>query len=239
MSSRPGPAQFIRKRFGKQALVAIRNRRPPIRREIRNVKKSIKKIRDEEELKHKDISVGFGATANAGTFVLLNPLVQGDTTITRTADEVKFTSVQMRISLQSDDVVGSPGTSSNSVRYILFWDRQPNGAAPTVATLLDTSVAGNPYFAPYNHDYQARYKILRDRTVDMSPNYGALTIAQNMRRSISFKRRLARITKYAGNAGTIADIQTNSLYILFIAYSDTDPIAVTGGGNSRVYYKDD
>jgi len=40
---------------------------------------------------------------------------------------------------------------SRACRIIVFWDAQANGAAPTLAQLLDLSVATDGTQAPYNH----------------------------------------------------------------------------------------
>jgi len=55
-------------------------------------------------------------------------------------------------------------TSANSTRIIVFWDQQANAAAPTVTDLLDTT-AGSAIIAPYNDDYQKRFKVIYDRTL--------------------------------------------------------------------------
>lgn len=238
MSVRPGPATFIKRRFGNAGLQRIRGRRPTVQRQLKNVKKSIHRLQRDEELKHKDTSIGAATPTVAGSLVLLNNLSQGDSETARTADEIRATSIQVRGLLYNDMTITGAGASSTRVRMILFWDRQPNGAAPTVATLLDTSVA-SAFFAPYNDDYQKRYKILKDVTMDFNPNWGisAGTTQQNFGKTFHFKRRLARRVQYDGNAGTIADIQTNSLYILFLSFDDAEPMSIQG--YTRFIFKDD
>jgi len=59
---------------------------------------------------------------------------------------------------------------------------------------------------------------------------------QNFQVPLRFKRKLGRTVKYDGTDGGINDIETNSLYMLRIANSDTSPMSVTGV--ARLIYKD-
>lgn len=183
----------------------MRKRNPPVRREIRNVRKSIKKIQRNVELKYVDVSTNTALASNA-TLVLLNGLAQGDTDETRTGNMIQATSINIRGWVQRT------GTTSTSCpfRLLLFWDQQPNGAAPAVTDVLTT----NHVYGLYNRDNQKRFKILYDKVFCIHPQY----TSQLMFHPIVIKRKLSRQVKYKDTSvGDITDITTNSLYYMLIA----------------------
>lgn len=230
-----------------QAVIAPSNRPPT----ARSLDRRIKKIQSRQELKHKDVffnPVELVNNSGSTTMTLLNPLSQGDTVTTREADRVTFTSIQIkgRISISPTLL-----TSSTNWRIIIFRDLQANGADPTLANLLDSTVITNVIYAPYNNNYTDRFRIISDKRGVINPNHlqtwtdtagsnigsskGAMSIKYNLRWQLGF------ITNYGlGNAGTIADISKNSVYMCALsdqtAVSDFGP-NLTGG--SRMYFKDD
>lgn len=134
------------------------------------------------------------------------------------------------------------------VRMMIFWDSQPNGAAPTVPTLLDTTVITNANFAPYNRNNQKRYKILYDKlftfdpmlqlttTTTAVPGTDTTATVVQMQKAFRKKIRLGRTIKYDGDSSAIADIATNSLYLFQVSNQVTStPVAVAG---YRLYFKD-
>lgn len=204
---------------------------------VKNVEKSVAKIAHAFELKHEDTLFN-AAFDTSGTLTLLNALTQGDSDLTRDGNEVKCTSIQFRARWTAD----IDSLDASEIRHIIFWDSQPNGAAPTVAGLLDISVITAATIAPYNRATQMRFKILHDEVVIMNPQVVALTVSgattqvERMREYTRGKFKLSRITKYNGNAGTIADIQSNSLYSLVISNLATEtPAGLIG---YRLYFHD-
>lgn len=202
-------------------------------KQIKNVKKSIKKINDKQELKYKDRAVSYQISA-VGNFTLLNDVDIGTTPNDRVGDEITVTSLQFRGFLEKTATL-----QFDTVRVILLWDRQPNGAPPTASTILDDSIITSLVFAPYHRQYQKRYKILYDKTSQINSFVYDTTLSENevRRYPISFKRKkLGRMIKYDGTAAGIADIQTNSLYLFTMCTSG-------GGmffeGGFRLYFKDD
>lgn len=202
---------------------------------VKSVARSVKRMQKHIELKHKDTSPS-GFPSVAGSLTLLNDIAQGLTEATRIGDEIYATSIQYRgiLTAGTSTLVT---TSSNSTRIIVFWDQQANGSAPTVTDLLDTSAGGNGIISPYNDDYQKRFKVIYDRTFSINPNQVvAGTGQQNYQIPLRFKRKLGRTVKYDGTTAVIGSIETNSLYMLRLAESDTTPMLV--GGVARLIYKD-
>jgi len=135
---------------------------------VKSVARSVKRMQSRVELKHKDTSTSSDPTV-AGTLTLLNDIAQGLTESTRVGDEIYATSIQFRVIMTAGSSA-TVTTSANSTRIIVFWDQQANAAAPTVTDLLDTT-AGSAIIAPYNDDYQKRFKVIYDRTFSINSQY--------------------------------------------------------------------
>lgn len=206
---------------------------------IKNLQKKVRRINNEIEVKWKDTQVDVQAMTPVAVPVLLNPLVQGDTSITRTADTIKATSIQMRGSVLLD----ADNLSGNICRVIIFWDRQPNGVAPVFSDVLDTttitSATSNTIYAPYNLKNAPRFKILYDKAKAINVMQDLTTAAGTVVSAVpctssywKAKIPLNRECNYGlGNAGTIADISSNALFVLLLSDipAASQPPNFTGG----------
>lgn len=208
-------------------------------KKLKNIDKKIKKMQNDEELKYTDVLITAQGISSTGSFHLLNGLTQGDDAKNRDGREAVSTSIQGKMTFVSNtDDIGS-----TTLRMIVFWDSQANGAAPTAATLLDNSIITSFLIAPYHRDYQKRYKILFDRVFVLNPlqilttTAGTVTENQNITKYLSFKKQLSRTIKFnSNNNGNIGDIVSNSLYVYFVSNEATNTPTVTSG--FRFYYKD-
>lgn len=138
---------------------------------------------------------------SVGAATLLNQCVRGDDIGDRTGREIIMKSIEL--SCFTIPVAASPGSSG---RFIVVYDRQSNGVAPTWAM-----VVGAPSTTNFkNLDNRKRFKILFDKTIIMSD------VGQSESHNFfTWYRRLRHpVTYNAGNAGTIADINTGALYLL-------------------------
>lgn len=214
-------------------------------KQIKSIKRSVRKIENAEELKHVDTMNGLEMVADPGTAqtLLLNGLMQGDTDTSREGRMVKYTSIQFKGDIES--IATSVDTSK--WRFIVFWDKQANGIAPTAAMLLDLTTITPVIYAPYNQKNYTRFKIVHDQRGSISPilvvttTAGTTTAVGPMSRVITFRKRLTRQANYGlGNAGTIADISINSLYILALSdSSDASNLGPVINFGIRLNYKDD
>nr|UOF78339.1 capsid protein [Cressdnaviricota sp.] len=133
-------------------------------------------------------------------FVLLNGMVTGDTGQTREGQSIRMDSLLVRYQLTLN-----ASATITAVRAIILLDTQPNAAAPTAAQVLDTT---GSMVSPLNIDYGSRFKIISDKV------FGLDNVSKKI---IEFKRfiKLKDHAKYnTANNGTIADITTNSLYLM-------------------------
>lgn len=236
-----GSKRQPRFRSNPNVMVVQKRRKVPTNRTLNQ---KIKKIQSREELKHRDTLISQTVDGTGSTLALLNGVPQSagaETDITRVGNDITATSIQWR--LRYNNVAAQLG--SVTMRMLVFWDQQPNGAAPTAATLLDGTTVTSLTLAPYHRDYQKRYKILHDSVVTITPQAvqaftpatGATTalVPQIVYRHA--KRQLARTVKYIGNGATVASIGTNSLYAMWISNVAADLPTVTAG--FRLYFKDD
>lgn len=97
-------------------------------------------------------------------------------------------------------------TNGDIFRCILLWDKQANGGN-VQSNLSDVFQSGNDALALRNWYFKRRFKIIWDRTYSIDYRKGI---------HINKKIKVKKATTYSGNAGTIADIQTGSLWFCTI-----------------------
>lgn len=154
---------------------------------------------------------------NAGTFILLNGMAQGTSQSTRIGNKFTMVSIQARFAVYN----GTTQTGSIPVRVMVFYDTQANAAAPTVGDLLSDTTAARYVTSPMNLANRDRFRIIYQRT--WIPGMALSGIAEE---AIGFhdysdmykKIRLDTVCNNT-SGGTVADIQSGSLYCLVIADS--------------------
>lgn len=159
------------------------------------------------EYKYKD-SAADVTPSTTEAFVLLNGLALGDTSETREGQSILMKNMLVRFQL-----VLNASASVTATRVIIVIDKQSNAAAPTAAQILD--VTGS-MISPLNIDYGSRFVVLLDKLFALD-NVG--------KKIIEFKRfmKLNAHAKYnTANNGTVADITTNSLYMMHYSSEATN-----------------
>lgn len=212
---------------------------------IMNLSKKVKKIEGDEEVKHKDTAHGVTAVTTAGlAWESHNFISQGTTNITRIGNVIAPTSYQIRFRLNAG--TGKITTDSH-VRMIIFWDTQVNNAGPDffgVDGLLDDSVITNNTFSPRNYNTVDRYKILKDKiwtlrpmlATTTTPADGVVAAVSAVTISRTYIIKTTKRMRFTGNAGTVADISNNALYVLWI--TDLAALQPQVQGSVRMYFKD-
>lgn len=210
---------------------------------IRRVEEKVVKINKSPELKYKDTA--WTDPDVTGELILLNNVDQGTDQTDRIGAQITMKSLLIHIS-----VITLPAVIVGvTYRLMVVLDRQANGAAPPIsgnptvglAGILNTETIVTLEHAPRQYETIKRFKILFDKTYSLNPNLTLETNATNAAttmpysRSISEYIKLGQVTKYDGSENDIADINTNSLYILHMT-SDTNTVGIVGG--SRLYFTD-
>jgi hypothetical protein len=141
------------------------------------------------------------------TFVLLNGMAIGDTSITRTGQSIKMDRLDLRFYM-----TGNITAVQTVSRIIVVLDKQCNGAIFSATSLLNAATA----VSPYTVGGQNRFVILYDQTYALS-TAGPLNMVQCLTLPAN-----QHVEYNTGTAGDITDINTNSLYLLFLSDQATN-----------------
>lgn len=151
-----------------------------------------------------------GTIINPGVspvITLLNGLTQGDDISNREGRQIRLKSVDIS---QAYSMNGA--AFGTIIRMMLVLDKQPNGAVFNSADLLQNTDT----VAFRQLDNRRRFLILEDRKYTISST-GPIIGYDRVYKEIDIKT-----TYDDSNAGTIADIETNALYLLFISNEATN-----------------
>jgi len=182
-------------------------------------------ILNQGEFKAVDVTATV-ATDTASSVTLLDGIARGDEINERIGREVTLRSIQVTGTAY---VAPAAGIDQNH-RVLIVYDRQTNAAALTAAQVL----AAVTCYAPRNLENRKRFKILFDRTWHLNA-----TAEPNSQHIFKFYRRLAHpVTFNAGDAGTVADIVTGSLYMVTVGSVAAGATAGSVLVSSRIRYTD-
>lgn len=189
------------------------------------VKKLEKQVRqNKEEWKCIDTIQLVTPMLAAGNLTLLNASTLGDNLNNRDGRQIFIQSIQVKFRAEFN----AAAATASPLRFILFQDKQANGAAPAVGELLDIATAG-AIDALRLLTTRKRFKILADRRYYVSQNSGLGGIVDDI-----YLKKPITVQYNAGNSGTITDITTNSLYMLMT--SDETVNGPFGGFFARVRF---
>jgi len=175
------------------------------------------------EVKHK-ASENVNWMDNSGTsWLLLNGIAVGATSTTRIGRRIRMIGIHIQLHVYPSDYTTREGLRGV---FFLVYDRQTNGAAPTMAQLLDTSITYKSQ-APVNPDYTDRFTVLARRVFQSQPVFydnanGLVAYASPQHFSEDFYKKLDLPVQYSGDGATVASIATGSLYAFTVGDYD-DP----------------
>jgi len=182
-------------------------------------------LRPSAELKAVDTDVNL-TMDTTGAIRLLNGVVPGVGFSQRIGRSISMRGLDLRLTAS---VVAGTGVDQIQ-RVLVVLDHQPNGAAPVITDILDAvSTESRP-----NLINAWRFTILQDTRFDLNAS-----AEPGSKRAITEKICLGRSTHYNnGVAGTVADIVTNSLFLVFVGSEAAGATAGTVTGTSRVRFVD-
>ncbi len=205
-----------RKRQNKRRQISRRNRRPGRIQVYSNAGRQL--LSDlgtlrrfiNTEFHYIDTTASTTATTTP-TLVLLNGTTLGDTTTTRTGQSIKMdrSDLRFQLSVNATSLV-------NYIRIIAVVDKQTNATAMTAADLLVTPNT----VSPYTFGSQQRFIPLYDETFALS-TYGPGAITKSIGLSTN-----QHVTFNTVNGGTVADIVTNSVYLIFLSDQGANPPSI-------------
>lgn len=169
-------------------------------------------------------SAGGGAWSTPAAARLLNGLVPGTGATTRVGRKVTLESIQFKGTVS----MAATSTLSGRCRMRVVYDKQSNGAAPAVVDIFEA----DSYASPNNISNNERFVTLADKECEIGAQGPQIA-------SLDFYKRLGMEENFnAGVAGTIADITSGAIYVL---WGDDGRIGVAQpqfNGYFRVRYTD-
>ncbi len=174
------------------------------------------------ELKFHDIAVFDAVVAQVGTIQnagTINIIPQGTTEVERIGRKctVKKIGLRYHITLPGQES-GATALSGDTVRVILYKDKQCNGFTATVAGILKD----DDWLSFNNLANKSRFLILMDRTHDI--NYGGITsegagaVTQGrVVDSYSYYKKCNIPLEFSDVTGALTEIRSNNLGILLIS----------------------
>lgn len=218
---------------------------------IDNLKKEVKAIKGDIELKYKDTQIALANIQPAVQSQLLNGIPALVTAQTdRIGARIRLTSVQFRIKMQNQ----ATQLSGVSLRIIVFSDKQANASTSALSgdaltpggqALLQSGLTANPILMPYQHESSPRFQIHFDKVYTWNPNTEATyTAAATVSylpqdRVLKKKIKINHMVQYADDGNGIAAIVKNSLWMYVCSDVATAPtLGPSISGVARVYFKD-
>ncbi len=175
------------------------------------------------ELKFHDVQLDDAVIDNAGSVTAtINIIPQGVTEIQRVGRKCTIRSIGWRFRVILPAVNGTgAGPTGDTVRVLLYLDKQTNGATAAVLDLLETAS-----FQSFNNlSNKTRFRTLMDRVYDMSyaAGSGAGGASDNDYAQVTindtFFKKVNIPIEFNSTAGAITEITSNNLGVLLITAS--------------------
>lgn len=169
---------------------------------LKIAKQNRRKINQITELHHSDMNLDLTTMSTAGEVIYLSPITQGDEVEHRSGNKVTTKFVKFTFWNTGD-------IASKMVRMIIFRDMQCQGALPGVTDVL-TSADIRAY---YNWNNRARFRILRDRTYNLTTTDADV----EARKLVTYTSRKNMAIEFITTAGAIAAAGKGSIFVLVIS----------------------
>ena len=139
----------------------------------------------------------------------LNCIPQGATSYNRIGTKVVIKSIKFSTTFS---MLGSAPTTG-IVRWMIVYDRQPNGSFPPISAILSENISTVPgLYTGVNMANRSRFLVLRDQTINFDVHLLQI-------KAVSTYIRTNLETQFSSTTSTIGDITTGALY--FIAFTNT------------------
>jgi len=142
----------------------------------------------------------------------LNCVPQGATVANRIGNKIVIKSIHLKF------ITAQAATAMNAFRFMVIYDRQPNGAFPAITDiLLDQPLGAANSLGSLNIANKSRFQVIRDQIHTADPGNGSTKIF-----SMYMKGRWE--TEFGTNTNTIGDFRTGAIY--FICYYNYSAVSV-------------
>ena len=185
-----------------------------------------------EEKKYLDYSADNGTllpgpVSTTGSFILLNTPLVGAAFYNRIGSKITMKSVHVKVNISARNADVVFGGNNQTFRWLLVYDRQTNGAEPTIATLLrdyQSDGANNTVIlSGMNPTQTGRFIILREHfvklvnvnnVVDLDGAADSLTQHQDQWFINWFVKLKDLETIYQASTGLVGDVANGALWLV-------------------------
>ncbi len=189
------------------------------------------------ELKFHDFDLDISPVTSAGTITAsLNLIAQGVTESTRVGRKctIKSISIYYQLTLPESDAAATPA-GSDTLRLIVFNDKQCNGATATILGILETANVRDHR----NLANQGRFNIFYDKLHNIAYNGmasdGAGLVSQgNVVKNFRWGKKCTIPLEFDNTTGAVTEIRSNNLGIILISNQGT----VVFNGKIRLRFSD-
>lgn len=167
-----------------------------------------------------------------GAVQLLNGVAQGTDFTDRIGRKIILKSLFFRVNFFPSATTAAP--TGTTVRLLIVYDCQTNGAAPLVSDILQS---GN-YDSPINLNNRDRFKVLYDKFIMMCATAytaGTLAAGDPCPKMLTKYKKMYMEQIFGGTANTVGSIQTGSIYAMLIASANN---TVQADSYFRVRFED-
>ena len=178
-----------------------------------------------------DISEASVATtmSNNQDVKVLNLIQAGTGSWNRVGRIVTMKSIRLRMQIQLSLSATDTNTRARLFRYLIVYDRQPNGTIPVKSDIIQFKDQSGTETGTWNgfmsYDNMERFTILKDQTIELNVpprTFDSAGVPKNIVDVEKYEEcylRLNHITNYKSESTpmTIADISTGALYLVYLA----------------------
>lgn len=166
------------------------------------------------------------------------PCARGTNVQGRLADYIYIS----KVSLSCLTVFGTGISGDVIVKWMLFMWKQPRGATLTASAFnLDyfgtATPASNSIPNINNKDVRAKYRILKTGQFQLKETVAGV-IEYHKHHINWYTKKPIRCGYTLGTAGTIADVDTNALYLMYYTDSTVSALGITTTIEGNVYFRD-
>lgn len=216
------PSTFKRKAVRNPYRYKPKGRRNKL--EEKRIKKTVNEmsyLKKVKQSKYLDGTWNITSSTSGTIYGSLATIGQGDGSNNRNGDKIQVTRLEIsgEVNLPTTSTVAD---MNDYVRYIVYVDKQCNGANATVAALLENADPAsfyNPDNMPYNNP--RRFRILFDKTFNLNASCagynGTNIVSGTVRKPFKFTKDFKLNLQYNGSTGVVSELNNSNIGMLAIS----------------------
>lgn len=204
----------------------FRRKRPTVRQVQRQVNQIKQIFTKGIEIKEGTAALDKSLVADTPQYLSMCSMSQGTTGTTRVGDKITIRSLAFRGSVYLSEAPAE--TTMTTFRILFVVDRTPNGATSTWTNVLHNASVYS--FMNLDRQYKGRYQVIYDQTFHCP-------IDSDFKKEFKGFKKFNLVVGYNGNAGTVADIQKNHLFMMVQSTGNTQNAELEGF--FRIRYTDE